>query len=33
MIQEIYEGLGRMESRVEALETLLLGRDGKDRTP
>jgi phage shock protein B len=33
LIQEIYEGLGRMESRVEALETLLLGRDGKDRTP
>jgi phage shock protein B len=32
VIQEIYQGLGRMESRVEALETLLLERDGKDTT-
>ena len=24
MIQELYQGLGRMEKRVEALETLLL---------
>jgi len=30
VIQEIYEGLNRMESRVEALETLLLDRDRKD---
>jgi len=30
IIQEIYEGLGRMESRVEALETLLLERERKD---
>jgi len=32
VIQEIYQGLGRMESRVEALETILLERDGKDTT-
>lgn len=31
-IQEIYEGLNRMESRVEALETLLMERDRKDIT-
>ena len=30
IIQEIYEGLNRMESRVEALETLLLERERKD---
>ncbi len=30
VIQEIYEGLGRMESRVEALETLLMERKRKD---
>lgn len=27
MIQEIYQGLGRMESRVEALETILMERN------
>ena len=27
MIQEIYQGLGRMEERVEALETILLDRE------
>jgi phage shock protein B len=27
IIQEIYQGLGRMEDRVEALETILLDRD------
>lgn len=32
IIQEIYEGLNRMESRVEVLETLLLERDRKDTT-
>jgi phage shock protein B len=32
VIQEIYEGLNRMESRVEALETLLLERDQKGQT-
>ena len=26
MIQEIYQGLGRMEERVEALETIILDR-------
>ena len=32
VIQEIYEGLNRMESRVEALETLLMERDKKGQT-
>lgn len=31
MIQEIYQGLSRMEERVEALETLILDSKGKDR--
>jgi phage shock protein B len=31
LIQEIYQGLTKMERRVEALETLLLERDGKGR--
>jgi len=31
MIQELYQGLSKMESRVEALETLLLDRERKDR--
>jgi phage shock protein B len=30
MIQEIYQGLSRMEERVEALETILLDRDKED---
>mgnify|MGYP000884182505 CR=1 FL=1 len=30
MIQELHSGLTRMEERIEALETILLGRDGKD---
>jgi len=30
-IQEIYQGLSRMEERVEALETIILDRDRKDR--
>lgn len=33
MIQEIYQGLTRMEERVESLETILLDRDGKERNP
>ena len=33
MIQELYHGLSRMEDRVEALETLLMDRKGKDRQP
>ena len=31
MIQEVYEGLSRMEERVEALETIILDSKGKDR--
>ena len=31
IIQEIYQGLGRMEHRVEALETILLDRDKGER--
>jgi phage shock protein B len=31
MIQEIYQGLSRMEKRVEALETIILEHDRKDR--
>jgi hypothetical protein len=30
-IQEIYQGLSRMEERVESLETILLDREKKDR--
>jgi len=30
MIQEIYSGLGKLEERVEALETLILDRERKD---
>ena len=30
MIQEIHQGLSRMEERVEALETILLDRSKKD---
>ncbi len=36
IIQEIYQGLSRMEARVEALETILLDReikDSKNETP
>ena len=32
MIQEIYQGLSRMEKRVEALETIILEPPRKDRT-
>ncbi|MFH1954586.1 MAG: phage-shock protein [Pseudomonadota bacterium] len=31
MIQEIYLSLSRMEKRVEALETIILERKGRDR--
>ena len=31
LIQEIYQGLSRMEKRVEALETILLDRENRDR--
>ena len=30
MIQEIYQGLSRMEERVDALETIVLDRTRKD---
>lgn len=33
MIQQIYQGLSRMEERVEALETIILDRERKDRLP
>jgi phage shock protein B len=31
MIQEIYNGLGRMESRIEALETIIMEDYGKEK--
>ena len=31
IIHGIYQGLSRMEDRVEALETILLDQDNKDR--
>jgi phage shock protein B len=31
VIQEIYQGLSRMEERVEALETILLDREKEER--
>ena len=31
MIQEIYQGLSRMEKRVDALETILFDDKGKER--
>jgi phage shock protein B len=31
MIQEMYRGLSRMEERMEALETIILDRERKDR--
>jgi len=30
MIQEIYQGLSRMEQRIESLETILLEREHED---
>jgi phage shock protein B len=32
MIQEMYQGLSRMEERVEALETIILDRERKGRS-
>jgi phage shock protein B len=32
MIQEIYQGMSRMEERVETLETILLDREKEDRS-
>ena len=31
MIQEIYSGLSRMEQRIDALETILMDRSGKEK--
>ena len=31
MIQEIYQGLSKMEKRIETLETLLLEKERKDK--
>jgi phage shock protein B len=31
VIQEIYQGLSRMEERVEALETIILDHERKDK--
>lgn len=31
MIQEIYSGLSKMEQRIDALETILMDRSGKDK--
>ena len=31
MIQEIYQGLSRMEQRIEALETIILEQERKER--
>ncbi len=31
MIQEMYQGMVRMEERIEALETILLEKDSKER--
>lgn len=30
LIQDLHKGLERMEQRIEALETILLEKDGKD---
>ena len=31
MIQEIYSGLSKMEQRIDALETILMDRSGKEK--
>ncbi len=33
MIQEIYEGLSKMEQRIDSLETIILDRKREDRIP
>jgi phage shock protein B len=33
MIQELYQGMGRMERRIEALETLLLDKEPPEHGP
>jgi phage shock protein B len=32
MIQEMYQAMSRMEARVETLETILLEKDGKEKS-
>ncbi len=32
MIQEIYQGISRMETRIDALETILFDKDRKERS-
>jgi hypothetical protein len=32
MIQELYQGLSKMEERVDALETILLDQERKGKT-
>ena len=32
MIQDMYQGLSKMEQRIEALETILMDQKGKDRS-
>ncbi|NCD35151.1 MAG: envelope stress response membrane protein PspB [Spartobacteria bacterium] len=32
MIQEMYQGMTRMEQRIETLETILLEKDGKEKS-
>lgn len=32
MIQEMYQAMSRMETRVETLETILLEKDGKEKS-
>ena len=33
MIQEIYEGLSKMEQRIDSLETIILDSKREDKTP
>jgi len=33
MIQEIYEGLSKMEQRIDSLETIILDRKREDKIP
>lgn len=33
MIQEIYEGMSKMEQRIDSLETIILGSKREDRKP
>jgi phage shock protein B len=33
VIQELYNGMNRMEQRIEALETILLDRENKEGNP